>query len=116
MFPRSLRLSRAGFENSRRLPRTATPHFSLSYGRLPNAAGIGIIVPKKVAKSSVERHLLKRRIREIIREASKLQKLSGATLIVTARKGASTLHINELKDELSGAIKAILLENSFRIP
>ncbi len=112
MFPRSLRLSRTGFEHSRKLPRTTVPHFSISYGHLPNAAGIGIIVPKKIAKSSVERHRLKRRVREIVRENIPHTHLSGATLIITARIGASTLSYNELKDELSKAFEAILLETN----
>lgn len=108
MFPRSLRLSRTGFEQSRGLPRAATPHFSISYGSSPKAAGIGVIVPKKAVKSSVERHLLKRRVREILREILKGQDASGTVIIVSARTGADTLPFDELKKELSEAFKAIL--------
>lgn len=111
MFPRSLRLSRAGFGRSRTLPRKSTPHFSISGGRLPNAAGIGIIVPKKAVKSAVERHTLKRRLREILRELCKGSDASGMTLVVTARSGAASLRYEEIKRELSEAFKAILLGN-----
>lgn len=108
MVPRSLRLGRQGFEQSGSLPRTATPHFSISYGTLPNAAGIGVIVPKKVVKSSVERHQLKRRVREIARELVVHQNISKTALIIVTRAGASKLSFDELKRELSEVFKAIL--------
>lgn len=88
----------------------ATPHFSISYGSSAKAAGIGVIVPKKVARSSIERHLLKRRIREILRELLKDGEMAGTVIIVSARAGAASLSFQKLKEELSGAFKAILLE------
>lgn len=110
MFPRSLRLSRAGFERTRGLRRTTTPHFSLSYGQLPNDAGLGVIVPKKVVKSAVARHKLKRQVREVLR-ALIAQPTTPITVVVSARTGADALTYAHIHDELSGAFKAILAEN-----
>lgn len=67
-------------------------------------------MPKKVAKSSVERHLLKRRIRDTMRELLKSADLSGIVIIISARAGATSLPFKKLKEELSEAFKAILLE------
>jgi ribonuclease P protein component len=106
MFPRSLRLGRQGFEKARGLSRTATAHFSISYGRYPSVAGAGVIVPKKVVKGAVDRHHLKRRIRECMR--SWLQ--PGMVLIVSAKKDADTLTFAQIQDELSTAFRDILAE------
>lgn len=108
MFPRSLRLGRNGFEQSRGLPRKTTPHFSISGGAFPDTAGIGIIVPKKVVKRAVERHRLKRRMREIVRKQT--QDISGMIIVISARAGAADLSFDELTNELSLAFKAILAE------
>jgi len=112
MFPRSLRLSRAGFDQSRRLPRKATTHFSISHGQVQNASGIGIIVPKKIAKSSVVRHQLKRRVREVVRDILRHSPNTDTVLVITARAGASTLPFHELKNELSAAFEDILVDNT----
>lgn len=108
MFPRSLRLGRHGFEQSRGLSRTTTPHLTISYGVLPNDAGIGVIVPKKVLKSAVDRHRLKRRLRELLRGRG----VPGKTIIVVARTGAGALTYDELESELSHAFRDILPETA----
>lgn len=59
------------------------------------------VISKKVAKKSVDRHLLKRRILEILRP----QVSSSRSLIVYARAGASTLPFQALKQELTELIK-----------
>jgi ribonuclease P protein component len=104
MLPRLLRLSRQGFENARGLRRTTSPHFSISYGHTPGQGGSAVIVPKKVIKGAVTRHLLKRRVRAILAPWSDKE----LTLILSARKGAAELPYPELQDELSSALTVIL--------
>lgn len=107
MFPRSLRLGRHGIEQSRKLSRTTTGHFSISYGTLPNTAGLGVIVPKKAVKSAVHRHQLKRRLREILRDFAKRSQIP-TTVVVAARAGSDTLTFSQIQDELSAAFRDIL--------
>ena len=101
MIPRRLRLSRQDFESvlgGSGLQRAQSPHFSIVYGPKPEGSGgCGVVVSKKVVKSSVARHLLKRRIREVIRPTCRID----AVLVVYARPGAPSLPFEELKSELS---------------
>lgn len=105
MIPRSLRLTRAGFENAKKLSRASSAHFSFSFG--PAELGLGgtaIIVAKKGVKGSVERHLLKRRIRAVVRPCSSRERV----LIITARASALELPFAELERELSLTLQDIL--------
>lgn len=105
MLPRSLRLSRAGFEEAKGLRKIHTPHFTISYGTAaPLRGGSAIIVPKKAVKSAVGRHLLKRRIRAVLLPFSSKDRV----LIVSAKASAYTLSFEECKKELSEALSAIL--------
>lgn len=104
MLPRSLRLTRKGFEDARGLSRVTTPHFSISHGPAPLEGGSAIIVSKKVVKGAVGRHLLKRRVRAALHRWSR----KDYVLIVTARAGAQELSVAEIENELSGVLKAIL--------
>ncbi|MDB4991948.1 MAG: Ribonuclease protein component [Parcubacteria group bacterium] len=104
MLPKTLRLSRQGFESIRGLRRTTSPHFSISYGPAPKTGGSAIIVPKKAVKGAVTRHLLKRRVRAIILPWSREDQI----LIISARGGAADLSYSELENELSTALTAIL--------
>ncbi len=104
MLPRTLRLPRQGFENTRGLRRMTSPHFSISYGYIEGFGGSAIIVPKKAVKGAVTRHLLKRRVRALIQPWSSSEQV----LIITARSGSADLTRVALKDELSQALTAIL--------
>lgn len=104
MLPKSLRLSRRGFEAQKGLLRVTTPHFSISYGRNPYFGGSAVIVPKKVIKSAVGRHTLKRQIRAILTPFSTKEQ----TIIVFARSGSGARSFTELEHELSTALTAIL--------
>lgn len=84
--------------------RAHSAHFSISYGASPTLAGGAVVVPKKVAKKSVDRHALKRRMREVIRPY--LSK--NLTLITYAKPGAPALTYQELQKELSVLIEGIL--------
>lgn len=83
--------------------RAHSPHFSISYGPSPETGGCGVVVSKKVEKSSVKRHLLKRRMREVLRNYCS----KDAICIVYARPGAQALSFAELSDELSKELERI---------
>jgi ribonuclease P protein component len=104
MLPRSLRLTRKGFEETQGLSRVTTSHFSISYKRVPEKGGLAVIISKKNIKSAVGRHFYKRRIRTIARPWV----TPTIILILTARKGVETLSYAQMNDELSIALKDIL--------
>lgn len=81
--------------------RATSPHFAVSYGPANPTGGCGVIVAKKVEKSSVKRHLLKRRIREVL----KAHASPSEVLIVYARPGAQTLTFEEISHELAALIE-----------
>lgn len=81
--------------------RALGPHFSISYGPSPDKGGCGVVVPKKVEKSSVKRHLLKRRIREVLKRYC----TKDTVLIVYARPGSQELSFEELSKELGEQIE-----------
>lgn len=101
MLSRSTRLPRAGFEQMAGLRRAASPHFSISYAETAPLSGGAVIVSKKVAKRSVERHLLKRRVKAVM----KPWLTRGRVLIIHARGGASTLPFSELEAELTALLR-----------
>lgn len=100
MLPRSRRLPRAGFEQIAGLQRSASRHFSISYIASAPLSGGAVVVSKKMAKRSVDRHQLKRRIKAVMKPWC----LPGRVLIVHARSGASTLPFVELESELTGLL------------
>jgi len=101
MFPRKSRLSRASFgvaASSKR--RAATPHFSLSASK--EATGYAVVVSKKVAPRSVDRHAIKRRVLAIL-QAETLP----PSLIVYARAGARGLSFTQIKQELQAGLAKV---------
>ena len=103
MLPRSLRLSRREFPDTRGLKRASSDHFSISYGESPKG-GAAVVISKKVARLAVSRHLLKRRIMSVIRPYMH-EKLA---LVVHTRPGAASIPFPELKDELNSLLRSIL--------
>ncbi len=95
MLPRKLRLSRALFAPTGPETRVASPHFSLSIRE--GQGGCAAVISKKVAKLSVRRHLLKRRILSVMRPWCS----SNRSLVVYARSGSSLLTYEALQTELS---------------
>lgn len=83
--------------------RATSPHFAVSYGSLPQKGGCGVVAAKKVERSSVKRHILKRRMREVLRKYC----TSDSVLIVYARPGSQNLSFEELETELSALIERI---------
>ena len=62
-----------------------------------------MVVSKKVEKSSVKRHLLKRRMREVLRNHCSPDQI----LIVYARPGSEALSFDELSSELTKEIERL---------
>jgi ribonuclease P protein component len=104
MAKRLLRLSRQDFTNvanDRASKRSVSAHFSATCSLA--AVGCAVVVSKKVAKSSVERHLAKRRIREATRDFCNDTK----AVIVYARSGAASLSYEAIVEELTPLLQKI---------
>lgn len=99
MLPRRHRLSRATFPHGRDGSRAASPHFSLSWG-VARSGGAAVVVSKKVARRSVDRHLLKRRMLAVMRPFVREDRF----LVAYARTGAHTLPFKALKEELTALL------------
>lgn len=106
MLPRKLRLSRRGFSEARGLRRAASQHLSISYGLAREHGGAAAVVPKKIASSSVRRHVLKRRILAGLAPYASNERV----LIVHARQGAAEIPSRELAHELISLLGSILAE------
>lgn len=96
MIPRKLRLSRAQFAPATQGKRAISAHFSVSYRPL-EGGGCAAVVSKKVAKRSVDRHALKRRINAVLLPWCSPTR----SLIVYARAGSLTLSSAQLAEELN---------------
>ena len=95
-----MRLSRAHFAPSGPEKRLTSPHFSLSIRDTATHGGCAVIVSKKVAKLSVRRHLLKRRVLAVVRHEC----LPTRILMFYARPGAASLDFPSLEAELKGLL------------
>ena len=103
MLPRSLRLSRDEFPDTRGLKRASSPHFSVSYGE-SSKGGVAVIISKKVARLAVSRHLLKRRVLAVLRSFAH----KNLILVVHTRPGAAAVPFPVLRDELNSLLRSIL--------
>jgi ribonuclease P protein component len=105
MTKRRLHLSRPDFSSATgdaKARRATSPHFSALYSK--NGVGFAFVVSKKVAKLSVGRHLLKRRVRE----AAKNWCSDSYALIVYARAGSATLTYKEIEAELTPLLQRVV--------
>lgn len=102
MLPRPKRLDRASFGPSASGKRLISAHFSVSYTPSPLGRA-AVVVSKKVAKTSVARHLLKRRVTAAIAPYV----LPGHTFVVYARAGSPTLSFPALKNELTALLTSL---------
>ncbi len=109
MLPRRSRLSRASFPGSRAGASASTPHFSAVWGpaRAGGSAGAtggaAAVVSKKVARRSVDRHLLKRRMLEVMRPFA----TPARYLVVYAKTGSHALPFRTLAEELQSLLSRI---------
>jgi ribonuclease P protein component len=97
MLPKNIRLSREGFDEAFKAKRSHTEHFIVSFTDNTILGGSAVIVSKKVAKTSVARHALKRKVRALLPQWSSKHRI----LIITAKKGADKLSSAEIGEELS---------------
>jgi ribonuclease P protein component len=82
--------------------RAQSPHFSVSYGTADDGhGGAAVVVSKKVDTSSVKRHIVKRRVREALREFARQDQV----LIVYVRPGSVSLTFQEIQAELGELIR-----------
>lgn len=105
MVPRRQRLSRRTFPQALGA-RATSEHFSIAAApAAPGHGGCAVVVPKKVARLSVSRHLLKRRMLAVMRPWCSPDQ----ALVAYARSGSSALPFAAIKTELSS-----LLTRTFR--
>lgn len=104
MLPRKLRLSRRGFEEMRGSRRASSLHFSLSYTDCASKGGTAIVIPKKVVRSSVDRHRLKRRLLPLLAPYA----APSRALVLSVRSGAAEIPYPALQDELISLLRSIL--------
>ena len=106
MIPRMMRLSRAHFAPTGPEKRLVSSHFSLSLRLNQTEGGCAVVVSKKVARLSVSRHLLKRRVLSIIRPWCTKDR----ALVLYARPGSQALPFSVLKEELEELLARALPE------
>ncbi len=99
MLKKQSRLSRLAFNGVFRAPkRSHSPHFQLLY--VPEETlTASVVVSKKIAKTAVSRNTLRRRVYNLLRNASKEQSLRGGYIVI-AKQGASDIPFRELKAEI----------------
>ena len=100
MFGSRHNLSRPDFakvNDDRTAKRLSSEHFSIVMSRAAAVQGCAVVVSKKVAKGAVQRHLLKRRVREVIRPWCAEHQ---AGVIVYARAGSAPLPYSQIASEL----------------
>lgn len=104
MLPRRSRLSRPGFPGRIGASRARGAHFLVSLTKtLPKEGGAAAIVSKKVARLSVSRHRLKRRMLAVMRPFVRADR----ALVVTALVGSAGLSFSTLKEELHGLLERV---------
>ena len=102
MLPRHSRLTRKGFAGFAPRRRASGAHISLSFAPARHgAAGCAVIVSKKTARRAVDRVLLKRRLKSIVRAWCSPE----YAFVVYARAGILALSYAELKKELEGLLR-----------
>lgn len=104
MIPRKMRLSRAHFAPQGPETRVASAHFSLSAWEAPQEGGLAAVISKKIARLSVSRHLLKRRILSVALPFGSPDR----AIVIYARPGAAALPYSELKAELSALLSRVI--------
>ncbi len=104
MIPRKMRLSRAHFAPQGPETRAASTHFSLSTWEAPQRGGLAAVISKKVARLSVSRHLLKRRILAAALPFGSTDR----AVVIYARPNAASLPYSELKSELTELLARVI--------
>ncbi len=105
MLAKGNRLRSADFKEARAARGFNSPHFLFRIQRneTDTEAKIAVVVSVRVARTAVQRNLLRRRIYEILRSA--LPSLRGRSAVITAKQGAPALSFQELEYELSALLE-----------
>lgn len=104
MLPRKLRLSRQSFPHTASLNKRQGKHLTLVYGKATKGGGCAVVVSKKISKSAVERHAIKRRLLATLLPSCRNDRF----LIIYARTGCAETPRSTLSQEL----KTLLTEAS----
>lgn len=102
MLPRGKRLSRDAFAATARGKRAISAHFSITT-TLSEHGRAAVVISKKVAKSSVDRHRLKRQIVEILHPYV----VPGRSCIIYARAGSTALSYQQLHTEITTLLDSL---------
>lgn len=101
MFPKGKRLPRAAFAGLTRGKRFNSAHFS--YALPHQGVGYAVVISKKAAPRSVDRHLMKRRVLAALRRLPALP----PGLVIFPKASALTLTSAEILAELGAEMKRI---------
>jgi ribonuclease P protein component len=102
MLPRPKRLTRADFGLVAAGKRAVSAHFSVTATRTSEGKAAAV-VSKKIARLSVERHALKRKMLAIATP----HVVAGHSFIIYARKGSTLLTYASLKKELEQLLSSL---------
>lgn len=100
MLPRKNRLQRPDFTLLASGKRFSTEHFSCTQ-KDSDTLKVAIVVSKKTAKKSPDRHLLKRRVSAVLEQNPPPPGLYN----IFARKGSQLLSYQEIKTEISTLLR-----------
>ncbi|MFM2330679.1 MAG: Ribonuclease [Candidatus Parcubacteria bacterium] len=102
MFTRSKRLTREAFPHVlSRGRRVSTPHFLAVFST--DTTGYAVVVPKKVARLSVTRHKIKRRVLEAFRTLSTPE----SALLLFPKQAVAEMSYAEVREELDELLSKI---------
>ncbi|OYV83804.1 MAG: hypothetical protein B7X04_02710 [Parcubacteria group bacterium 21-54-25] len=90
--------------------RSNSKHLSLVYAN--SVSGCAVVVSKKIAKTSVQRHRLKRQLFAVCRAST----LPTKSLVLFARKGAETLTYKDLFEETNTLFNDLMRYNTSTKP
>lgn len=102
VFPRKKRLPRVAFPPAlRRGQRISSPNFVAILSK--ESSGYAVVVPKKIARLSVTRHRIKRRVLEALRTTP----LPSSALILFPKQSVAHLTHKEAVVELTGLLSKV---------
>ena len=116
MFSRKERFPRALFPSAIKTGRRfSSPHLSILVPDKkilpPGMNGYAVIVPKKIARLSVRRHQIKRRVLSALRNLLSAGQTLPPSLIVFPHSSASSVNYHDIKIELADLLSTINYSN-----
>lgn len=105
MLPKSKRLKTSDFKDFRGSRTLHSPHFILRLKEGSPPPRIAAVVSNAVAKKAVDRNRLRRRVYTLLRNHQ--PPLKAGLLTITAKKGATGLTFEQLRQEINIALAKI---------